>query len=79
VRCLEGFDEVNQHFDETVQIHRDEDPLQQLTQYTHGAAQVDARSKGEKKPRRKFIEVSETKKPASCGLTFAWAALRPQK
>jgi hypothetical protein len=31
-------DEVDQHLDQPVQVERDEDPLQQFTQLTHGVA-----------------------------------------
>lgn len=30
-RYLDAFDEVDQHFNETVNVHRNENPLQQVT------------------------------------------------
>lgn len=73
MRYLDGFDEVDHHVDQTVKVYRNEDPLQQVTQLTHGAAQGRSlKNTGEKKPRC-LVEVSgkQTKKsPLQAGDTF---------
>lgn len=56
------FDEVDNHFDETVQVHRNENPLQQFTQLTHGVAQGE-RPLGAKKSPDGF-GAQKRKKPA---------------
>lgn len=45
-------DEVDHHLDQTVEVDRDEDPLQQFTQLTHGGALSDRPVGAQKRPRK---------------------------
>lgn len=64
----EVLDEVNQHFDQTVKVDRNEDPLQQFTQLPHGVARGE-RPHGRKKTSG-LVEVWKQKSPQEAGCKF---------